>query len=74
MFSPIRRSSLYFELLRIDIINLQLLTTLFPVPRDTSAMCRTPASPECRVDCEAAAMASDGAYVNIWLDFAGAEP
>jgi hypothetical protein len=73
MFSPIRRSSLYFELLRIDIFSLQLLTTLLPVPRDTSEMCRTPASPECRVDCEAAPMAVDGRYVNIWLDFTVAE-
>ncbi|WP_295446376.1 hypothetical protein [Sphingorhabdus sp. EL138] len=50
-----------------------MLTTLLPVPRDTSEMCRTPASPECRVDCEAAPMAVDGRYVNIWLDFTLAE-
>ncbi|MBP6442132.1 MAG: hypothetical protein KA252_05735 [Sphingorhabdus sp.] len=59
--------------MRIDIFSLQLLTTLFPVPRDTSGMYRTPASPECRVDCEAAPMAVDRPYVNIWLDFTGAE-
>ncbi|WP_397604486.1 hypothetical protein [Sphingorhabdus sp.] len=46
---------------------------MFPVPRDTSKMGRTPASPECRVDCEAAAMSVDGRYVNIWLDFTVAE-
>jgi isochorismate pyruvate lyase len=35
MFSPIRRSSLYFELVRFDIIEfLQLLITMSPVPRD----------------------------------------
>ncbi|HEV7234412.1 MAG TPA: hypothetical protein VGN36_09205 [Sphingorhabdus sp.] len=43
--------------------------TMFPVPRDRCWTCRTPASPECRVDCEGAPMAMLDADVNILLDF-----
>ncbi len=42
---------------------------MFPVPRDSFKRCRTPASPECRVDCEGGRMAGSGQYVNIALDF-----